>query len=111
MKGGPTKMSEIAKRRIIAQEGINYQPTEEAEQTAVIEWATIMEKQFPELALLHHCPNGEARNPIIGAKLKRMGVKAGVPDLFLPVPRGGFHGLWIEMKRRKGGRVSEGQDW
>jgi hypothetical protein len=41
-----------------------------------------------------------------------MGVKAGVSDLFLPVPRGGFHGLWIEMKRVSGGRASKEQrEW
>lgn len=41
-----------------------------------------------------------------------MGVKSGVPDIFLPVPRGGFHGLWIEMKRVRSGRVTPAQkDW
>lgn len=43
---------------------------------------------------------------------KPMGVKSGVPDIFLPVPRGGFHGLWIEMKRVRSGRVTPAQkDW
>lgn len=39
-----------------------------------------------------------------------MGVKAGVPDVCLPVPRGGYHGLYVEMKRKQGGRVSEEQN-
>jgi hypothetical protein len=38
-----------------------------------------------------------------------MGVKAGVSDLFLPKPCGGFHGLYIEMKSEKGGTIREEQ--
>lgn len=39
---------------------------------------------------------------IVAAKMKAEGVRAGVPDLFLPVARQGFHGLWIELKSAKG---------
>jgi len=102
-------MSEIAKRRVTCEAGISWQPTEEQEQAAVMEWAMLMEKQAPELALLYHCPNGADRHPAVAAKLKKQGVKPGIPDLFLPVARGMSHGLYIEMKRQKGGRVSEDQ--
>lgn len=52
-------------------------------------------------------PNGEARSRTAGARLKLEGVSAGVPDLFVPE-----WGLWIEMKRAKGGTVSAVQkDW
>ena len=81
-------------------------PTEAQEQTALFQWAAMMEGHIPELALLHSVPNGGSRNPIEARHLKEQGVKAGIPDLFLPCARGGFHGLYIEMKRRKGGRVS-----
>ena len=105
-------MSVIAKRRTVARAGSAWQPTEEQEQAAVFEWAVLMRNQFPELSLLFHIPNGGWRAPATAAKLKAQGVKAGVPDLFLPVARGGFHGLWIELKRKSGGRVSVNQsDW
>lgn len=102
-------MSIIAKRIETISAGQSWQPTEEQEQAAVMEWAMLMEKQAPELALLFHVPNGGVRHPGTAARLKKLGVKPGVPDLFLPVARGMAHGLYIEMKRQKGGRVSEDQ--
>ena len=102
-------MSIIAKRRVTCEAGISWQPTEEQEQAAVMEWAMLMEKQYPELRLMMHIPNGGLRSKAEAVRFKRIGVKAGVPDLFLPVARGGFHGLWIEMKRQKGGRLSDDQ--
>jgi len=73
--------------------------TEAAEQCAVVEWAHAMQTRLPGLELLFHIPNGEERSKAAGARLKAQGVQAGVPDLFLPVARGGHHGLWIELKR------------
>lgn len=49
-----------------------------------------------------HSPNGGRRNPIEGAKLKRLGVKKGIPDLILPMGRNSYHGLVIELKRVDG---------
>jgi len=72
--------------------------SESEEQKALIQWAKFQEKKYPELKLLYHCPNGGSRNKIEAADLKRQGVKPGVPDLFLPVPRNNKAGLFIEMK-------------
>jgi hypothetical protein len=60
-----------------------------------------------------HCPNGEARDPRIGAKLKRMGVKRGVPDVLIfthpPDKTWTQTGVAIEMKNERGGHVSREQ--
>ena len=87
----------------------NIVPTEHQEQCALFEWAAWQEGIWPELRLLHAIPNGGKRDIRTAAMLKAEGVKPGVPDVCLPVPRGDKHGLYIEMKRRKGGTVSAEQ--
>lgn len=84
-------------------------PTEAEEQIALFEWAELQKGRFPELALLYHVPNGGSRNKIEAARLQAQGVKSGVPDLCLPVARGANHGLYIELKRQRGGRISAEQ--
>jgi hypothetical protein len=55
--------------------------------------------RMPEVAdLIFHVPNGGHRVKAVAAKLKAQGVKAGIPDLVLPMARGGFFGLYIEFK-------------
>lgn len=71
---------------------------ESDEQAALFQWASIAAYQFPELALMYHCPNGGRRDKKEAMHLKRQGVKAGVPDVFLPVARGEYNGLYIELK-------------
>ena len=60
-------------------------------------------------ALIFAIPNGGARNEVTGAMLKAEGVQAGVPDIFCAIPKGKYHGLFIEMKKREGGRVRQTQ--
>lgn len=87
-------------------------PHESVEQTWLFRWAQVMSLTHPELKLLHHIPNGGSRNKIEAAKLKAQGVRAGVPDICLPVPSGEYHGLYIELKKRDGGHVSDSQkEW
>lgn len=84
-------------------------PTENAEQAVLFQWAELASGAHPELRLLHAIPNGGLRDGRTAAVLQRTGVKSGVPDLCLPVARGGFHGLYIELKRLKGGVLSVNQ--
>lgn len=74
-------------------------PSEAAEQRAVIDWAQKLKGQYPSLAFLFHVPNGGERDPKEAALLKAEGVKAGVPDLLLPAPHGGWNGIAIELKK------------
>lgn len=86
-------------------------PTEEEEQAILFQWAELNRATMPELALLYHIPNGGLRSKTEAARFKAAGVKSGVPDICLPIARGEYHGLYIELKRLKGGVVSENQNW
>jgi hypothetical protein len=55
--------------------------------------------RYPAVAkLMYHVPNGGHRHKLVATKLKAQGVKAGIPDLVLPMARGGHFGLYIEFK-------------
>lgn len=79
--------------------------TESEHQAALFKWADFAAANYPELHWLHHIPNGAtlgstARDRAIrGSRLKAQGVKPGVADVFLPVARGGYTGLYIELKK------------
>lgn len=81
------------------------EPTEDYEQ---IKAATYLTKNN---ILFYHIPNGGKRHMLEAIKFKRMGVKAGVPDICIPIARGCYHGLYIELKRSVGGVVSTNQTW
>jgi len=87
------------------------EPKENEIQSALMEWARLNERHKPELALLFHIPNGVQKSIAGGRLFKRIGQKAGVPDLFLPVARGGFHGLWIELKSKTGTLTTAQKHW
>lgn len=83
--------------------------TEHEEQVALMRLVEMHRGRWPELGMLFAVPNGSERNVIVGRKLKAEGVKKGVPDICLCVPRGGYHGLFIELKRQKKSRISPEQ--
>jgi len=86
--------------------------SEHVEQRALVAWATIQSKTIYELASLFSVPNGAHVSKAQAGKLKSEGLKAGVPDLFLAIPRRGYSGMFIEMKRVTGGIVSQSQkEW
>ncbi len=87
--------------------------SEAEQQEAVIDWCNTMalNPEYKDLEFIYHCPNGGSRNKAEANNLKRQGVKAGVPDLFLPVGRGGYFGLYIEMKWGKNTPTEEQIIW
>ena len=85
--------------------------SEHDEQAALIQWTHTVARYVPEILLLHAIPNGGKRELITAQRLRAEGVKPGVPDLFLPVPRYGKHGLYLEMKGSKRQPSSIQQHW
>ena len=85
--------------------------TESGAQEMLFTWAMWQQEGRPELKLLYHVPNGGKRDAKTGRALKRQGVKAGVPDLCLPVARGGYHGLYIELKAGKNTTSPKQKEW
>ena len=83
--------------------------TEDRIQYEVFKWANDNRHDYPCLTYLHHCPNGGRRDARTAARLVSLGVRRGVPDIFLPFPCNGFHGLYIELKTEKG-KTSPDQD-
>ena len=85
---------------------------ESAHQAQVVEWSRWAFKanpsRYPMLNMLHCSLNGVKLSGTQAKVAKGQGMLSGVPDLFLPVPKNGYHGLFIEMKSEKG-RVTENQ--
>ncbi len=84
--------------------------SEHDEQAAVVAWANYQANIWPDLDMLFAVPNGGHRHKATAALMKAEGVKAGIPDLWLPVPKRGFTGLVIEMKFGRN-KLQENQLW
>lgn len=76
-------------------------PSEHAEQVGFVQW---FRAKWPRVVIFA-IPNGGKRNITTAKMLVKEGVVAGVPDLFIPA-----WGIWVEMKRQKGGRLSPDQN-
>lgn len=70
-----------------------------------------LEDRYPALKFCFHYPSGEARPTRTGAKLRRMGVRRGIPDVLCVWPMGGFHGLAIELKQGRNIPTKEQAAW
>ena len=76
--------------------------TEHQIQSAYFELLKRHVNQAPILQYIFAIPNGGLRDVKVAVKLKREGVKRGVPDVSIPIPRDHWHGAYIEFKRPTG---------
>lgn len=80
-------------------------PTEHTEQSKLVGRTRTF---YPDV-LVFAVPNGGKRAMKEAIRFKAEGVTPGIPDLVFAEPRGRYHGLYVEMKRRKGGYLSDDQ--
>lgn len=84
--------------------------SEDAIQMQIMDWSKLIRYNGrPLFDFIHHSPNGGKRHISTAIRFKKMGVKAGYPDLIIDIASGGYHGLRIELKKQKGGTVSKVQ--
>ena len=85
--------------------------SEGEEQQKLFRWASIASNllHYEGLELMFHVPNEGKRTRYSGGKMKAEGLKKGVADVCLPVPRGSYHGLFFEMKYDKN-KLTEEQE-
>jgi len=80
----------------------NGEISEASIQASILEWASIdpIIKKYRRFII--HFPNEGKRTRWYGAHLNRLGMRRGVSDIFIAVPRHGFGGAWIELKSKNG---------
>lgn len=84
-------------------------PLERHDQAAYFKWLYHVRLEGERVYdFAYAIPNGSflagdvSKRAIQGNALRTQGVKAGVPDVCLAWPRGVYHGLYIEFKRKGG---------
>lgn len=109
-----TDAMKVANRRTTARSNVL---NGDAEQSAFYRWTVYQRGRFPDLAMIYAIPNGAklsgspGRRAAQWARLEKEGVRKGIPDYCLPVARGGFHGLYIELKSGNGRATPEQREW
>ena len=103
---------QLSPKRVLPGRGKNApKSSEHKEQAKLFKKAKDNEHLYPVLAALFAIPNGGMRFKKTAAILKREGVKAGVNDVHLPCPIGGYAGLWVEMKYGYNNPSQEQAEW
>jgi len=100
------KLGDLPKLRYLfmTPEQLAANGTEAGHQKALFAWAAL--SGYPELKWMFHIQNASANR-----SAKVVGVKAGVPDIHLPISKGGYKGLWIELKVGKNKASDKQNEW
>lgn len=86
--------------------------SEDAEQISLFEWLALTRWRGEPLARWYFAiPNGGFRHALEAMRLKRMGVKAGVHDVFGAIAASGYHGHFVELKAHGGSVRPEQRDF
>ncbi len=109
MPARPTASSSPRRPALTLKPPAEIDPHEDIHQERIFTMVALYVHRMPELAALFHVPNGGYRHKAEAAALTRRGVKPGVCDLWLPIPRGGWAGLVIELKRFRSGQPTPEQ--
>lgn len=84
--------------------------SEDSQQIALFMWAALNIDKYPDLKFMFAVPNGMfTPYKQVAGKMRAMGMKRGVPDIMLPVKRGEWSGLFIELKRKKTEKQAAGK--
>lgn len=85
--------------------------SEHKEQVAYFQWVDLMAKQDSRYLNIFAIPNGGLRNIVTAAKMKKEGVRKGVPDIAIMFPAQGYHGMFLELKIKPNKPSKEQEEW
>ncbi len=103
--GSDTRGAQAARQRSKPQQ------REHQEQVKLFEMAEQGSSIYPELELLNGSLNGVRLTIGQATKAKKAGMKRGYPDIFLPVQRKGYAGMYVELKVKGGYLRPEQKAW
>lgn len=83
----------------------NINLTEDAVTESIVDYCNL--RGIP----IAHVPNEGKRSLQYGARLKKMGMQKGFPDLIIPIPKGKYHGLYIEVKVNNNTTTADQKKW
>lgn len=81
--------------------------SEESIHLSLMEWIAINPLTKPYKDFFLHYPSEGKRSPRYGKLMKDLGMRKGVSDLFIAIPRHGYGGAWIELKSACGNLKKE----